>query len=142
MDKEVDQDRKDYVRNIAANYGRVKLAKHFNITPQNIHMWCKRNSIPARFVVPLELLTGIPCWELRPDIFPPERFESDEIANEILRKRQAIIEAQEATEIEDNVKVAQSIFKTYKETGVCVIKYISNKKVIKFYDKLKNADRT
>ena len=70
---EMDQ-RKNYVRNVAKKFGRAKLASHFNVTLQNVHKWCVRNQFPASRVVEIEALTGIPCWELRPDIFPPERF--------------------------------------------------------------------
>ncbi|MCV9906655.1 YdaS family helix-turn-helix protein [Brucella sp. HL-2] len=54
------------------NAGGVTLLAHaLGIKHTALYGW-KR--IPAERVLDVEALTGIPCCELRPDIYPPDRF--------------------------------------------------------------------
>ncbi len=57
---------------IQAAGGVVALARGLGIKHhQSVYGWKK---IPADYVLRIEALTGIPCCELRPDIYPPDRF--------------------------------------------------------------------
>jgi predicted DNA-binding transcriptional regulator AlpA len=51
--------------------GTTALARALGIEHTSLYRW-KR--IPAERVLDVEALTGIPCCELRPDIYPPDRF--------------------------------------------------------------------
>ncbi|MEQ3658635.1 MAG: Cro/CI family transcriptional regulator [Glaciecola sp.] len=53
----------------------MKAAKAFDVTPQAIRKWERDNKIPAERVLKLEQITGIPRYELRPDIYPPEEYQ-------------------------------------------------------------------
>lgn len=40
-----------------------------------IHDWLREQEyVPAEFVLLVEEKLGIPCWELNPEIYPPEKF--------------------------------------------------------------------
>ena len=39
-------------------------------TPQVVHNWAGRGSIPPRYVLALERLSGVSRHDLRPDIYP------------------------------------------------------------------------
>ncbi|TIX23877.1 YdaS family helix-turn-helix protein [Mesorhizobium sp.] len=45
---------------------RITLASHLGISPSAISMW---NQVPVERVAKIEIFTGIPRRELRPDIF-------------------------------------------------------------------------
>lgn len=45
---------------------RIELASHLGISPSAISMW---NQVPVERAAKIELFTGIPRSELRPDIF-------------------------------------------------------------------------
>lgn len=51
--------------------GTTALARALGIEHTALYGW-KR--IPSERVLDVEILTGIPCCELRPDIYPPDRF--------------------------------------------------------------------
>jgi len=51
--------------------GQTKLARALRISPQAVDAW-RRRRIPATRVLEVERVTGIPRWELRPDIYPDE----------------------------------------------------------------------
>lgn len=54
--------------------GVVALARGLGIKHhQTVYNWKK---IPAEYVLQIETLTGIPCSELRPDLYPADRFPS------------------------------------------------------------------
>ena len=60
------------VRLAIENAGGVTvLACALGIKHPAIYSWTR---IPAERVLEVEALTGIPCCELRPDIYPPDRF--------------------------------------------------------------------
>jgi DNA-binding transcriptional regulator YdaS (Cro superfamily) len=40
-----------------------------------VRQWLQRNTIPARWVLSVEKISGVPCYEIRPDIYPVERFK-------------------------------------------------------------------
>jgi DNA-binding transcriptional regulator YdaS (Cro superfamily) len=54
--------------NIAGN--QSKLAQRLNISPQRVQFWTK-NRVPAEWVIPIEIETGVTRHEIRPDIYPP-----------------------------------------------------------------------
>ena len=51
-----------------------KISDHFNVSKQAVYLWF-RTKIPAERVIELEKVTGIPRYELRPDIYPPEDYK-------------------------------------------------------------------
>lgn len=45
------------------------------VTPQMLHGWKTRGQIPVSRVQQFAKATGIPLWEIRPDIYdPPEKY--------------------------------------------------------------------
>lgn len=42
----------------------------------NINKWKQMGGVPPIWVLDVELASGVPCWELRPDIYPPKRFKT------------------------------------------------------------------
>ncbi|MEN5278108.1 Cro/CI family transcriptional regulator [Brucella sp. TWI432] len=62
----------DEVKNVVEKAGGVlTLARALNIKHPSIYRWTR---IPPEHVLKIEEVTGIPCSELRPDIYPPDRF--------------------------------------------------------------------
>lgn len=53
---------------VAAAGNMSELARRLNIAPQSIQQW---TVIPAKRLVDVERVTGIPRAELRPDLFGP-----------------------------------------------------------------------
>jgi len=53
---------------------RSLVAKALGISRQAVGQWFK-GEIPAERVLELERLTGVPRYELRPDIYPPEEYK-------------------------------------------------------------------
>jgi hypothetical protein len=51
--------------------GVMALARALDIKHPSIYRWTR---IPAEHVLKVEEVTGIPCYELRPDIYPASRF--------------------------------------------------------------------
>jgi DNA-binding transcriptional regulator YdaS (Cro superfamily) len=47
--------------------GPAALAKELGVTKQAISQWRK---VPPRRALEIQRLTGIPCHEMRPDLFP------------------------------------------------------------------------
>ena len=61
---------------IAGN--RSKLAEQIGIKPQNVSNWVNRDKkASAKYVAKISEVTGVPCYELRPDIFPVPSNECD-----------------------------------------------------------------
>jgi len=58
-------------RAIKASGGLGALAKVIGISPQAVDKW-RRNGVPAERVLALELASGVPRHELRPDLYPRE----------------------------------------------------------------------
>lgn len=51
--------------------GQTKLAKQIGAKQQNVWHWLNRDmKASAKYVAKISKATGIPCHELRPDIFP------------------------------------------------------------------------
>ncbi|CAG9001728.1 MAG: hypothetical protein CENE_03754 [Candidatus Celerinatantimonas neptuna] len=44
----------------------------------NVCKWVQLGRVPGKWVLMGEQVSGIPCWELRPDLYPPERFKSQD----------------------------------------------------------------
>jgi len=57
--------------------GQTKLANMLGLKQQHVYGWLNRGggNVPAEYVMKIESATGIPCWEIRPDLYPPERFK-------------------------------------------------------------------
>lgn len=51
------------------------LARLINVTRSAIGQW---EIVPSERVLSVEAVTGVPCWELRPDLYPPARFKPKE----------------------------------------------------------------
>jgi len=52
---------------------RSMLAALLGVSPSTISHWQKRDEIPFWRVRQIEEITGIPRWELRPDVFEEPR---------------------------------------------------------------------
>lgn len=52
--------------------GSAALARKIGISPQAVQQWCKAGKPPANRVLNVEHITGVPRYELRPDIYPKE----------------------------------------------------------------------
>jgi DNA-binding transcriptional regulator YdaS (Cro superfamily) len=52
-----------------------KLSALLGISQQVISHWVSKGRVSAEQVLPIEKITGVPCYELRPDIYPVERFK-------------------------------------------------------------------
>lgn len=51
--------------------GQTELANLIGTKQQNVWQWLNRDGkASARYVVKISQATGVPCHELRPDIFP------------------------------------------------------------------------
>lgn len=58
--------------------GQSALAKAIGVTQPHIWNWLNRDGhVPVEYVFAIEKVTGVPCWDLRPDIWPPERFAKE-----------------------------------------------------------------
>jgi len=56
--------------------GQTALASMLGLKQQHVYGWLNRGGkVPAEYVMQIESSTGIPCWEIRPDLYPPERFK-------------------------------------------------------------------
>jgi DNA-binding transcriptional regulator YdaS (Cro superfamily) len=51
--------------------GQIKLADEIGIAPPSITGWILRGRAPVKRCAEIERITGIPCYRLRPDYFPP-----------------------------------------------------------------------
>lgn len=64
--------------------GQKKLADSVNcfsngvagLRQNNICKWVQLGRVPGKWVLLVEQVSGVPCWRLRPDLYPPERFNS------------------------------------------------------------------
>ena len=52
------------------NISHSQIAKHFGISRQSVYAWFKCE-VPATRVIELEKISGVPRYELRPDLYPP-----------------------------------------------------------------------
>jgi DNA-binding transcriptional regulator YdaS (Cro superfamily) len=57
-------------RAIEAAGGQGRLARLLGIRQQAVSQW---KEVPARHIIAIENLTGVPREELRPDLYPPRR---------------------------------------------------------------------
>lgn len=56
---------------VKAAGGQTELANLINTKQQNVWQWLNRDGkASAKYVVKISEATGVPCHELRPDIFP------------------------------------------------------------------------
>jgi len=57
--------------------GQTAAANILGVKQQNIQYYVKNHSeCPSDWVLKLESATGIPCWEIRPDLYPKARFKN------------------------------------------------------------------
>ena len=59
--------KKKISRIVTAAGGHTKLAQIIGTTPQAIHMW---RDVPVAHVLKIEKATGIPRYDIRPDVYP------------------------------------------------------------------------
>lgn len=53
--------------------GQAALARILGVRQSTVSSWLRRGTrLPAEHVLPIEAALGIPRYELRPDIYPPE----------------------------------------------------------------------
>lgn len=59
-------------RAVEAAGGQVRLAKALGVSQSTLWHWIERTKrgVPAEYVQAIEAATGVPSYELRPDIFP------------------------------------------------------------------------
>ena len=57
--------------------GMARLAKTLGISRVAVWKWKKLGRIPLRHLPAVELLTGYSCEQLRPDIYPHRRINTD-----------------------------------------------------------------
>lgn len=50
--------------------GQSKLARALGITPQAVQQWVSDGRVSHKRVVDVSRKTGVPCHELRPDLYP------------------------------------------------------------------------
>ena len=55
--------------------GVTRLACAINVKYQSIQNWIVSGRPPAEHVLSIEKATGVPRYELRPDIYPPEEYK-------------------------------------------------------------------
>lgn len=60
------------VRAAEAAGGQSALARILNCTPQAVQRMCATGRVPAERVIAIEVATGVPREQLRPDIYPPD----------------------------------------------------------------------
>jgi DNA-binding transcriptional regulator YdaS (Cro superfamily) len=65
----------------AADGNMSELARKVCVSPQAVQKWCARGKPPAERVLDIERVTGVPRYELRPDIYPLPG-ESDPTGND------------------------------------------------------------
>ena len=54
--------------------GQANIAKHLGVSNMTVSQW-KTRGVPAERVLDLEKLSGVPCWEIRPDLYEKSRFK-------------------------------------------------------------------
>jgi hypothetical protein len=50
------------------------VAEALDLPVTTVDSWRRRGKIPKERVLDVERVTGKPCWVIRPDLYPPERF--------------------------------------------------------------------
>ena len=59
-------------RAIDAAGSQSELARQLGVSPQSVAGW-KQKRVPAERCLAIEQVTRVPCWALRPDVFPRPR---------------------------------------------------------------------
>lgn len=59
------------------NYFSETTGKQLKLAGPHIHYWRKKNKITDKYVKAVENITGVPRFELRPDLFTREEYEAD-----------------------------------------------------------------
>ena len=49
------------------------LARKVKVTPQAVQQWVDNGRVSHKKVIAVELATGVPRHELRPELYPPEK---------------------------------------------------------------------
>jgi DNA-binding transcriptional regulator YdaS (Cro superfamily) len=56
--------------------GQSALARAVGVTPQAVQQWVTQGRISYRKVIDVERVTGVPRYELRPDLYPAQEDEA------------------------------------------------------------------
>ncbi|WP_082847524.1 MULTISPECIES: YdaS family helix-turn-helix protein [unclassified Erythrobacter] len=73
MDRDSNPARKAFLKAHELAGGHSALARICECTPGNIHQLVAKGSVlPGRHVLRVEAATGVPRYELRPDLYPHE----------------------------------------------------------------------
>jgi DNA-binding transcriptional regulator YdaS (Cro superfamily) len=56
-------------RAIDAAGGPTALARRLRRTQAMVSKWIEREQVPAEWVLTVEAISGVPCYELRPDLY-------------------------------------------------------------------------
>lgn len=53
------------------------LARYIGVRQMHVWNWLNRSKgkVPGEYVLAIERATGVPRYELRPDLYPPEEFK-------------------------------------------------------------------
>jgi DNA-binding transcriptional regulator YdaS (Cro superfamily) len=69
--------RRNVVDRIVARAGGASvLARYCGVRPQSVQDWQRRNVVPPLRVLGCERASGIPRWQIRPDLYPPPESET------------------------------------------------------------------
>ncbi len=60
---------------IEAAGGPTALGKYLARSRSSVIEWQQTAQVPVVLVLPIEKLTGVPRWRLRPDVYPPEEYQ-------------------------------------------------------------------
>lgn len=63
------------VRAVRIAGSQFALANAIGVSQQNIHYWISRNALPGEYVLAIERATGVPRYELRPDLYPEYEYK-------------------------------------------------------------------
>lgn len=62
----------DKIANIVGS--QAKIAEKLGVNKMTVSQW-KTRGVPAERVLDLEKLSGVPCWDIRPDLYEEARFK-------------------------------------------------------------------
>lgn len=69
-------EREALIKAIEIAGGQTNLARLINKTQAHISVWVNRDKrVAAEYAIKIEKFTGVPRYELRPDIYPPEEYK-------------------------------------------------------------------
>lgn len=57
-----------------------KLGRALGLKQQHVFKWKMTGRVPAHRVLAVESVTGVPRWQLRPDLYPPAEYRKPKVA--------------------------------------------------------------